>query len=118
MSKDKTEFVEIALNYDGDEQSTEQALQDAFEQATALNTNGRRIEDVSSHPLPAPPSNQPNPPPAEHYVNNFEPPTADDLGMSVVQDSVLGMRPDGKDHYMIIRSGVHMDMILYHLIQL
>ena len=104
VSKDRTDFHEVSLHSSGgDEGHTEQALQDAFEQATSIN-GGRINEGVprphTTMPLPQPPPVMTPQPPVDPPPPVNEPQGSHDesCGLSIVQDSVLGMHPGGNCH--------------------
>lgn len=92
VSKDRTDFQEVALHSEGDEINTAQALQDAFEQATSLTNSRRASEDVRR-----PPANE-----ARSPLDGLHPAMdphplgkQSDPGLSILQDSVLGLHPRG-----------------------
>ena len=87
VAKDRTDFFEVALGSGGDDQSTAQALQDAFEQATHLK-NDRKDSATSRPPAEVDPQVT-KPVEVRRQNRNVDP------GMSVLQDSVLGMHPQG-----------------------
>lgn len=87
-SKDRTEFVEVSLASGGGEGS--EAFQDAFEnvqEPPPPPSNG----DDGARDMPHPPSHEPRPPDAPSA--NIT--AVSDPGMSILQDSVLGLQPDG-----------------------
>ena len=90
-SKDKTDFVEVSLASGGGEGS--EAFQDAFEHVQ---------EPPRPPPTPPPPSNgdvdaqnMPHPPPSHETRLPNAPSAVSDPGMSILQDSVLGLQPNG-----------------------
>ena len=88
VSKDSTDFHEVSLHSYGDERSTAQALQDAFEQATSL-TNGRRASEEILHVT----SNESQIPLSGSSLGMDE--LAVNPGLSILQDSALGMHSQG-----------------------
>ena len=94
--KDNTEFHEVSLANNGDERDVAQALHDAFEEATAPNSRSRtgRLPHPSIEE-PNPQAEEPPPPEPSPHV---------DPGMSVLQDSVLGLKPNGNENCWLILS--------------
>ncbi len=90
VAKDRTDFFEVALGRGGDDQNTAQALGDAFEQAT--NFRSRQLTDTQAQGEATASSLD-----AQERRNQFGSVhnRNENPGMSVLQDSVLGLRPEG-----------------------
>ena len=92
VAKDRTDFFEVALGKGGeDDQSTAQALGEAFVEATHLKDE-RRIEGGAEPVI----SGQNNAEERRNQYGRLHKRNVDP-GMSVLQDSVLGMQANGTD---------------------
>jgi len=91
VAKDRTDFFEVALGRGGEEdQSTAQALREAFVEATHL--KDERRAEVVGEPVVSKDAEGRRNQFGRLHKGNVDP------GMSVLQDSVLGMHPQGNVH--------------------